>query len=295
VAVPDTQAADAVKLIKKEISIPLAADVHFDYRLAVKAIENGADKLRINPGNIGGADKVREVVQAAKERSVPIRVGVNGGSLEKELLAKHGGVTPEALVESALGHVRLLEDNGFTDIIVSIKVSDVPRMTAAHRLLAERVPYPLHVGLTEAGTPYRGAIRSAVGIGTVLAMGIGDTIRVSLTGDPVEEIRCAKEILQAAGLRKFGPTFVSCPTCGRTEIDLIRLAGEVEAFCENLSKPITVAVMGCVVNGPGEAREADIGVAGGKGMAVIFKRGQKLKVVPENEIKEAILEEIAKI
>jgi (E)-4-hydroxy-3-methylbut-2-enyl-diphosphate synthase len=292
VAVPDGLAADAVKQIKKEIAIPLVADVHFDYRLAVKAIHNGADKLRINPGNIGGPDRVRQVAREAKAAGVPIRVGVNGGSLEKEILAKHGGVTPAALAESALRHIKLLEDNDFTDIVVSVKVSDVPRLVEVHKLLAEQIPYPIHLGLTEAGTPYRGSLRSAVGIGAVLLAGIGDTIRVSLTGDPTEEVRCAKEILQATGLRRFGPRFISCPTCGRTEIDLAKLATEIEALCENLDKPITVAIMGCVVNGPGEAREADVGIAGGKGVGVIFKKGQRLRTVPEDEIKEAILNEI---
>jgi (E)-4-hydroxy-3-methylbut-2-enyl-diphosphate synthase len=268
------------------------ADIHFDYKLAIKAMENGVDKIRINPGNIGSADRVKEVVSMAKSKGISLRIGVNSGSLERELLEKYGHVCAEALVESALGHVRILEDLNFYNTVISIKSSDVGVALKAHQLLAEKTDYPLHIGITEAGTVYRGTVKSAVGIGAMLLSGIGDTIRVSLTGDPVEEIKAAKEILRACGLYKKGVVFVSCPTCGRTQINLIKIAEEVEKALELCDKPIKVAVMGCVVNGPGEAREADIGIAGGKDSAVIFKKGQILRKVSEDQIVEALLEEI---
>jgi len=296
VAIPDMIAAKAFKNIKKAAPIPVVADIHFDYRLALAAIENGADKLRINPGNIGGEDRVRKVAEAAKAAGIPIRVGVNGGSLEKDLLKKYGGVTPEALCESVLNHVKMLESNAFYDIALAIKASNIPLTLAAHRLLCEKLNYPLHIGITEAGTPYRGTIKSAAGIGALLAMGIGDTIRVSLTGDPVEEIRVAKEILQAMGLRRFGPQFISCPTCGRCEVDLAAIAQKIESFCDTLDTPITVAVMGCVVNGPGEAREADFGLAAGgrssagHGHGAIFQKGQIVDKVPHDQLADALIQ-----
>jgi (E)-4-hydroxy-3-methylbut-2-enyl-diphosphate synthase len=295
VAVPDIEAAEAITEIKKQITLPLVADIHFDHRLALKAIENGADKIRINPGNIGSVERVKEVVQLAKEKDIPIRIGVNSGSLEKELLEKYGHVCAEALVESALGHVKILEDLGFYNTVISIKSSDVPMSIKAHRILSEKTEYPLHIGVTEAGTPFAGAIKSAVGIGAMLLSGIGDTIRVSLTGDPVLEIKAAKEILKACGLYKKGVVLISCPTCGRTQINLIDIAEKVERALEDLDKPIKVAIMGCVVNGPGEAREADIGIAGGSGSAVIFKKGQILRKVSESEVVEALLDEIKKL
>lgn len=295
VAVPDMAAAEAIGEIKKRIHIPLAADIHFDYRLALRVMELGADKVRINPGNIGDEERIRQVVAMAKAKQIPIRIGVNSGSLEKEFLEKYGGVTPEALVESALKHVRILEKYAFYQIVVSIKASDVPFSIKAYRLLSEAIPYPIHVGITEAGTPYAGTIKSAVGIGAILAMGIGDTIRVSLTGDPVEEIRAAKEILKSLGLRKFGPEFISCPTCGRTQIDLITIANEVERRCREVPKDIKVAVMGCVVNGPGEARDADVGIAGGKGVGLLFRKGEIIRKVPEGELVDALMQEIAKL
>ncbi len=292
VAVPDMEAAEAISKIKERITIPLVADIHFDYKLALKAMENGVDKIRINPGNIGSFERVKEVVHMAKEREVPIRIGVNGGSLEKDLLNKYGHVCAEALVESALGHVQILEKLNFYNTVISIKSSDVKMSFEAHQILSQKTDYPLHIGVTEAGTPYSGTIKSAVGIGAMLLSGIGDTIRVSLTGDPVLEIKAAKEILKACGLYKKGVVFVSCPTCGRTQINLIDIAQKVEKALENIEKPIKVAVMGCVVNGPGEAREADIGIAGGKDSAVIFKKGEILRKVPESEVVEALLEEI---
>lgn len=295
VAIPDMAAANAVGEIKKRVHIPLVADIHFDYRLALRVMELGIDKVRINPGNIGDEQRIREVVGMAKARRIPIRIGVNSGSLEKELVEKYGGVTPQGLVESALKHVHILEKYEFYDIVVSIKASDVPFSIEAYRLLSEAIPYPIHVGITEAGTPYAGTIKSAVGIGTILAMGIGDTIRVSLTGDPVEEVRAAKEILKCLGLRKFGVTFISCPTCGRTEIDLISIANEVEKRCMHLDKDIKVAVMGCVVNGPGEAREADLGIAGGKGVGLIFRKGEIIRRVDEGELIAALMEEIERV
>ena len=293
--VPTLEAAAAIREIKKQIHIPLVADIHFDYRMALAAIENGADKIRINPGNIGDEARIKQVVDMAKEKQIPIRIGVNSGSLEKELVEKYDGVTPQGLVESAMKHVHILEKFGFYDIVVSIKASDVPFSIEAYRLLSEAIPYPIHVGITEAGTPYAGTIKSAVGIGTILAMGIGDTIRVSLTGDPIEEIRAAKEILKSLGLRQFGITFVSCPTCGRTEIDLISIANEVEEKCRSIQKNIKVAVMGCVVNGPGEAREADLGIAGGKGVGLVFKKGEIIRKVSEDKLVAALMEEIDRI
>lgn len=295
VAVPDMEAAESILGIKKQITIPLVADIHFDYRLALKAMENGADKIRINPGNIGSAERVKEVVQIAQERQIPIRIGVNGGSLEKELLKKYGHICAEALVESAMGHVKILEGLDFYNTIISIKSSDVRISLKAHQLLSQKTDYPLHIGVTEAGTPYGGAIKSAVGIGAILLSGIGDTIRVSLTGDPVLEVKAAREILKACGLYRKGVVFISCPTCGRTQINLIDIAQKVEKALENVEKPIKVAVMGCIVNGPGEAREADIGIAGGKDMAVIFKKGEIIRKVPESQIVEILLEEIKKL
>lgn len=295
VAVNDQKAAEAIKEIKKSIKIPLVADIHFDYRLAVKAIENGIDKIRINPGNIGSLERVKAVVNKAKENHVPIRVGVNSGSLEKELLEKYGKVTPEAMVESALNQVKIIEDLDYDNIVISLKSSSVPLTIKAHELIAEKSDYPIHLGITESGTVYSGSIKSAAGIGAVLSRGIGDTIRVSLTDDPVEEIICAKELLKALEIRKFGVNFISCPTCGRTEIDLIALAKEVEGRLKNINKDITVAVMGCVVNGPGEAKDADIGIAGGKGCGVIFKHGEILKKLPEEELADALIDEINKL
>lgn len=295
VAVPDMAAAEALSEIKKQIHIPLVADIHFDYRLALKAIESGIDKLRINPGNIGGEDRVRSVVEAAKAKGIPIRIGVNSGSLEKDILEKYGTVTPEGLVESAMRHIRILEKLDFYDIVVSIKASSIPFSLKTYSLLSEQVDYPLHLGITESGTEWSGTIKSAAGIGAILSMGIGDTIRVSLTGDPLEEVRVAKAILKDMGLRKFGIEFVSCPTCGRTCIDLIGLANRVEKECRNIDKDIKVAVMGCAVNGPGEAREADIGIAGGNGYGLIFKKGEILKRLPEDELLGALMEEIKKL
>jgi len=295
VAVPDMEAAEAISKIKKRITIPLVADIHFDYRLALKAMENGADKIRINPGNIGSVERVKEVVNMAREREIPIRIGVNGGSLEKDLLSKYGHASAQALVESALRHVKLLEDLDFYNTVISIKSSDARVLYEAHKLLSEKTDYPLHIGVTEAGTPYSGTIKSAVGIGALLLLGIGDTIRVSLTGAPVLEVKAAKEILKACGLYSKGVVFISCPTCGRTQINLIDIANKVEKALENIEKPIKVAVMGCVVNGPGEAREADIGIAGGKDSAVIFKKGEIIRKVSESEIVEALLDEIKKL
>lgn len=295
VAVPDMAAAEALGEIKKRIHIPLVADIHFDYRLALKAIEMGIDKLRINPGNIGGEDRVKAVVETAKAKNIPIRIGVNSGSLEKDILEKYGEVTPEGLVESAMRHVRILEKLDFCDIVISIKASNVPFSLRTYSLLSDEVDYPIHLGITESGTEWSGTVKSAVGIGAILAMGIGDTIRVSLTGDPIEEVRVAKAILKDLGLRKFGVEFVSCPTCGRTCIDLIGLANKVEKLCSNINKDIKVAVMGCAVNGPGEAREADIGIAGGKGYGLIFKKGEIIKKLPESELLNALMEEIEKL
>lgn len=284
VAVPDMEAAQAVGEIKKQISIPLVVDIHFDYRLALEAVKQGCDAVRINPGNIGSPDRVAAVAAACKERGVPIRIGVNGGSLEKPLLAKFGGATPEALVESAFGHIKLLEDCDFTDICISLKSSSVPVTMGAYKLMDEKSAYPLHIGVTETGTPKMGILKSAVGIGGLLALGIGDTIRVSLSADPLEEVYAARDILKAAGVRKEGPELISCPTCGRTQIDLIGLAYEVEERLKAVDKPITVAVMGCVVNGPGEAGAADVGLAGGVGEGLLFKKGEIIKKVPQDEL-----------
>ncbi|WP_461612750.1 flavodoxin-dependent (E)-4-hydroxy-3-methylbut-2-enyl-diphosphate synthase [Clostridium sp. Marseille-QA1073] len=294
-AVPDMEAAEAIKEIVKKINIPLVADIHFDYRLALKSIENGVSKLRINPGNIGSEEKVREVVRASKERGIPIRIGVNSGSLEKSLLQKYAKPCPEALVESALGHVRILEDMDFHDIVISIKSSDVLQMIESYKMISSKVNYPLHLGVTESGTPWRGTIKSSVGIGSLLTEGIGDTIRVSITGDVEEEVKVGREILKSLGYINEGVKFVSCPTCGRTEIDLIGIANEVEKRLANLNKNIKVAVMGCVVNGPGEAREADIGIAGGKGQGLIFKKGEIIKKVKESELVEELMKEIEKL
>ncbi|HIW27239.1 MAG TPA: flavodoxin-dependent (E)-4-hydroxy-3-methylbut-2-enyl-diphosphate synthase [Candidatus Lawsonibacter pullicola] len=284
VAVPDMAAAKAVGKLKEESPIPVVVDIHFDYKLALEAIAAGADKVRINPGNIGGADHVKAVAQACARRGVPIRIGVNGGSLEKPLLAKYGGVCPEAMVESAFGHIRLLNQFDFDDICVSLKSSSVPMTMKAYRLMSRASDYPLHIGVTEAGTVRMGTLKSAVGIGGLLALGIGDTMRVSLSADPVEEVYAAKEILKAAGVRKEGAELVSCPTCGRTRIDLIALANEVEERLKAVDKPITVAVMGCVVNGPGEASAADCGIAGGVGEGLLFKKGQIIKKVPQEQL-----------
>lgn len=293
VAVPDWEAADAVGAIRKEIHIPLVADIHFDHQLALRVMEQGIDKVRINPGNIGSEDKIRRVVDMAKEKNIPIRIGVNSGSLERDLVDKYHGVTPQGLVESALRHVEILEKYHFENIIVSIKASSVPFSLEAYRLLSEQIEYPLHVGITEAGTVASGTLKSAVGIGAILSQGIGDTIRVSLTGNPVEEIKAAKAILKSLEMRSFGVEFISCPTCGRTEIDLISIANEVEEKCSFINKNIKVAVMGCAVNGPGEAREADIGIAGGKGEGLIFKKGQILRKVPEAQLVSELMKEIA--
>lgn len=289
VAIPDQAAADAVGAIKERIHIPLVADIHFNYRYALRCAEQGIDAIRINPGNIGGEERVRAVVEACGARSIPIRIGVNGGSLEKTLLEKYGHPTPEALVESAFSHIRMLEDVGFGDICVSMKSSNVPLMMQAYRLMHERSDYPLHVGVTETGTEYMGTIKSAMGIGGLLCLGIGDTIRVSLTADPVREVVAAKAILKAAGLRKQGVNLISCPTCGRTKIDLIGLANRVQEALQDCDKELTVAVMGCVVNGPGEAREADIGIAGGDGCGVLFVHGELKEKLPYDELLPALL------
>ena len=284
VAVPDLAAARAVGKIKEQCPMPLVVDIHFDYKLALEAIAAGADKVRINPGNIGGEDKVKAVADACRRKSIPIRIGVNGGSLEKPLLAKYGGVCPEAMVESAFGHIRLLNKFDFDDICVSLKSSSVPMTMRAYQIMAQESDYPLHVGVTEAGTVRMGTLKSAVGIGGLLALGIGDTMRVSLSADPVEEVYAARDILKAAGIRKEGAELVSCPTCGRTRIDLIALAGEVEERLKAVDKPITVAVMGCAVNGPGEASAADCGIAGGVGEGLLFKKGQIIKKVPQDQL-----------
>jgi len=289
-AVPDQQAADCLGAIKQGCNIPLVADIHFDYKLALTAVEQGVDCLRLNPGNIGERWKVEEVVAACRERQVPIRIGVNGGSLEKELLEKYGHPTAEAMAESALGHIRILEDLNYQEIKVSLKVSDVRRTVEAYWRLATQVDYTLHIGVTEAGTTWAGTIKSAVGLGSLLYEGVGDTLRVSLTGDPVEEVRVGYEILKSLELREHGPVFVSCPTCGRCQIDLIEIAEEVEQRLQGLPKPLTIAVMGCVVNGPGEAREADLGIAGGKGQGLLFRKGEVLRKVPQNELADALVE-----
>lgn len=293
-AVPDMRSAQAISAIKERTDIPLVADIHFDYRLALACAERGIDKIRINPGNIGGEENVKAVAVACRARHIPIRIGVNAGSLEKRLIEKYGHPCPEAMVESARGHVALLEKFGFEDICLSMKASSVPLTVAAYRLAAESFPYPLHLGVTETGTEWNGTIRSAVGIGTLLCEGIGDTIRVSLTADPVKEVGAGIAILKAAGLRKDGVRFVSCPTCGRTEIDLIGLAGRVEERVKDMDRDITVAVMGCVVNGPGEAREADYGIAGGREKGLLFKKGQVLGTYPYDRLCDALVELIEK-
>lgn len=284
VAVPDMEAARAVGKIKENSPIPVVVDIHFDYRLALEAIAAGADKVRINPGNIGGEDKVKAVAEACRLHNIPIRIGVNGGSLEKPVLAKYGKICPEAMVESAFGHIRLLNKFDFDDICVSLKSSSVPVTMQAYQLMAERSGYPLHIGVTEAGTVRMGTLKSAVGVGGLLALGIGDTMRVSLSADPVEEVYAARDILKAAGVRREGPELVSCPTCGRTRIDLISLANQVEERLKTVDKPITVAVMGCAVNGPGEARSADCGIAGGIGEGLLFRRGEIVKKVPQDRL-----------
>lgn len=294
-AVPTMEAANALSEIKKEIRIPLVADIHFDYRLAIAAMENGADKIRINPGNIGSEDRIKAVVDVAKDRDIPIRVGVNSGSLEKEIIDEYGGVTAEGLVKSALDKTSLIEGMGYGNLVISIKSSDVLMCIKAHELIARQTDYPLHVGITESGTLLSGNIKSAVGLGNILYQGIGDTIRVSLTGAPIHEIQSAKLILRSLGLRRGGVTVVSCPTCGRTQIDLISLADKVEKMVEGIDLDIKVAVMGCVVNGPGEAREADIGIAGGKGEGLVIRKGEVIKKVPENELLNALEEELQNI
>lgn len=293
-AIPTIEDVRLIPAIKEKVNIPLVADIHFDYRIALAAIEAGVDKVRINPGNIGGNDRVKAVADACRKHNVPIRIGVNSGSLEKKLLEKYGSPTPEALVESALGHVKLLNDCDFDDIVISIKSSDVKLMIAAYRLLARQVDYPLHLGVTEAGTEHMGLVKSAVGIGSLLCDGIGDTIRVSLTADPVKEIYAAKDILRACDMGG-GVQIISCPTCGRTKIALIPLAEQVEKLCADIDKPIKVAVMGCVVNGPGEAREADIGIAGGNGEGILFKKGKILRKVPEENLLEELRKEIGNL
>jgi 4-hydroxy-3-methylbut-2-en-1-yl diphosphate synthase len=292
VAVPNTEAASAIAQIKKQIHIPLVADIHFDYRLALEAIKAGCDKIRINPGNIGSTERIKAVVDACRERNLPIRVGVNSGSLEKNLIEKYGGVTAEGIVESALDKVRIIEDMDYNNMVISIKSSDVMMCVKAHELISEKTDYPLHIGITESGTVKRGMIKSSLGLGIILYQGIGDTIRVSLTGDPVEEIFAGKLILSNLGLKKSGIEVVSCPTCGRTNIDLIGLAGKVEKLVEDYDLNIKVAVMGCVVNGPGEAKEADIGIAGGIGEGLLIKRGKVVKKLPESELLKALKEEL---
>lgn len=295
VAVPDMESALAVSEIKKHIGIPLVADIQFDYKLAIESVKHGADGLRINPGNIGDARRIKQVVDIAKNRHVPIRIGVNSGSLEKDLLVKHGGPTPQALVESALRHVRILEDMDFYDTVISLKSSDVYFTVKAYELISQKVDYPLHLGITEAGTLFTGTVKSSVGLGILLYEGIGDTIRVSLTGDPTEEVRVGYEILKSLGLRQTGINLISCPTCARTEIDLINIATQVEEKLKHIKKPMKIAVMGCAVNGPGEAKEADIGLAGGKNKAVIFKKGQILKTVSERDAVSELLKEVEKM
>ena len=295
VAIPDMAAAEAVDKIKEQIDIPLIADIHFNHKLALEVARRGIDAIRINPGNIGAEENVKAVADICREKNIPIRIGVNGGSLEKELRAKYGGVTAEALVESAMGHVHLLNRYDFDDICISVKCSDVPLTMAAYSLLSQQTQYPLHLGVTEAGTPSMGMVKSAMGIGGLLCMGIGDTIRVTLTADPVEEIYAAKKILKAAGLRKEGVNLIACPTCGRTRIDLIPIAEEVERRLMNCEKNITVAVMGCIVNGPGEASAADIGIAGGNGEGLLFRKGEPLYKVPQERLVDALMEEIEKL
>ena len=294
-AVPDNTAAEALKKIKKEVNIPIVADIHFDYKLAIKSIINGADKIRINPGNIGSEERVKEVVKVAKEYNIPIRVGVNSGSLEKHLLKKYNGITAEGLVESALEKINFIENLGYNNLVISIKSSSVLLSIECYEIISQKTDYPLHLGITESGTIYSGSIKSAVGIGAILSRGIGDTIRVSLTDDPVKEIICAKDILRNLGLYKGGIEFISCPTCGRTEVDLISIATEIENLCKDINKNIKVAVMGCAVNGPGEAKDADIGIACGRGKGVIFKKGEVIHTLPEEKLVEVFIEEIKKM
>lgn len=291
-AVVDQEAAAALGKIRPSVSIPMVADIHFDYRLAITAIEAGVDGLRINPGNIGDRDKVSQVVSRAKDRGIPIRIGVNSGSLEKRLLEQYGGVTPEAMVESALGHISILESLNYHDIKISLKASHVPLMVEAYRLLSERVDYPLHIGVTEAGTVFTGTIKSAVGLGLLLAAGLGDTLRVSLTGHPAAEVRAGYEILKSLGLRQRGPEIVSCPTCGRCAINLVDIAEKVERNLQQFTEPVRVAIMGCVVNGPGEAKQADVGIAGGRGAGVLFRQGEIVRKVPQDHLVDALLDEI---
>ena len=295
VAVPTPEAARAIGQIKKAIHIPLVADIHFDYRLALQCAAEGVDKIRINPGNIGSQERVQAVAEACRRHHIPIRIGVNGGSLEKPLLEQYGGVTAQALVDSAMGHVRLLNDCGFDDICLSVKCSHVPTNMQAYTLLSRQTDYPLHLGVTEAGTPEMGVLKSAIGIGGLLCQGIGDTIRVSLTADPVEEVVAAKRILQAIDMRRSGPNLISCPTCGRTKYDMIPIAREVERRLRDCTKPITVAVMGCAVNGPGEARNADVGIAGGDGEGLLFRKGEILYKVPQEHLVDALMAEIEKL
>jgi len=292
VAIPDSEAANVVGEIKKAIRIPLVADIHFDYRLALDCMKNGVDKIRLNPGNIGGQDRVKIVADMAKERQIPIRIGVNSGSVEKSIIVKFGGVTPEGMVESALAHTVMLENANFDDIAISIKASSVPMTIAAYRLLSQKTNYPIHIGVTEAGTIYKGTIKSSIGIGCLLAEGIGDTLRVSLTGDPVEEVRVGKQILKSLGIIKDGIELVSCPTCGRTRFDLIGIVNILEPILDKLNKNIKVAIMGCAVNGPGEARDADIGIAGGVNEVLLFKKGEIIRKIPQDKIVEELIREI---
>lgn len=295
VAVADDEDAEAIKEIKQQIHIPIVADIHFDYRLALKSIENGIDKLRINPGNIGGTDRVKKVVEKAKERNIPIRIGVNVGSIHRDILKKYGRPNSEGMVESALDHVRILEDLNYDKIVISMKGTDIKMTIDAYKSMAEKVSYPLHLGITHAGTLFEGSIRSAIGVGSLLAEGIGDTIRISLTDDPAEEVKVAREILKSLNLRNFGINYITCPTCGRTNIRLIDLSKKIQEGLKGVNKPITVAIMGCAVNGPGEARQADIGIAGGKGEALLFKKGQIIGKVKEEDLVKTLLEEIDKI
>lgn len=295
VAVVDLEDAEAIKEIKKQIHIPIVADIHFDYRLALKAIENGIDKLRINPGNIGSIDRVQKIVEMAKPRNIPIRIGVNAGSIHKEILKKYGKPTSEGMVESALEHVKILEDLDYNNIVISMKGTDIKMTIDAYRSMATKVNYPLHLGITHAGTLFEGSIRSAIGVGSLLADGIGDTLRISLTDDPKEEVKVAREILKSLSLRDFGITYITCPTCGRTKIQLIELTKKVQEGLKDVNKPITVAIMGCAVNGPGEARQADIGIAGGVGEALLFKKGEIIKKIKEEDIIDTLLTEIEKM
>ncbi len=292
VAVPTMEAAEAIRKIKSQIHIPLVADIHFDYRLAIAAMENGVDKIRLNPGNIGSKERVSEVVSLAKDKGIPIRIGVNGGSLDKEIYQKFGGLTPEALVASAIRHVEILDELNFSDIVISLKASDIRLTVESYRLLSKTVPHPLHLGITEAGTHFTGTVKSAIGIGILLYDGIGSTIRVSLTDDPVEEIKAARKILEVMELRHFGIKLISCPTCGRTEVDLVRIAKELEEKIQGIDKNITLAVMGCAVNGPGEAKEADLGIAGGKNEFLLFKKGMVIRKLKEEDVVAAVLAEI---